>query len=96
MLAHSFIASDPDSVTFVYRDRENPTEAKEYRTTGLQFQRHVYTFIRVAQDFSSALGVAGVEFRGFVAASLASKRAARSEGQEESATTSPNAPIWMA
>lgn len=87
VLAHSFIASGRDAVTFVYRDRDKPTEAKEYDASGIDFQRHVYMFIKVAQEFSAALGATNLEFRRFVAASLKAKKRA---------ATSPKAPIWMA
>lgn len=86
IFAHSFIASGHESVTFVYRERDKPTEAKEYEATGLEFQRHVYMFIKAAQEFSAALGASNTDFRRFVAASLKAKKTAETSRRE---------PIWM-
>jgi len=81
--AHSFLSSDETTVTFIYRHRERPLEAKRYKFTGPEFQKHVYAFIEAAQAYQTALGVTGEEYRDFADAVI---KEANSE------TTSPVPP----
>jgi hypothetical protein len=70
VFAHSFLASDQGSVTFIHRWRER---GGQYRVnwhpfTRDQFLNHVDEFIQLSFDFQKAVGLSDWEVAGFAAA----------------------------
>jgi hypothetical protein len=64
--AHSFLASDENSVRFVYRKtRKNKYEVTEAKATSEQFLNHVAEFLRIAQEFEQAIGLSHKELGEF-------------------------------
>jgi len=64
--AHSFLASDPDSVTFVHRKLDgNKYSCIGYRFAAGGFFTHVQNFAELSHDFEKALGFSRKEIGEF-------------------------------
>ena len=75
VLAHSYIASDDKTITFIERRRGGPYSVKLYEFTLKEFRDHVRKFTQAAQDFEKALGFTREDLSGFLnAASSASHK----------------------
>jgi hypothetical protein len=73
VFAHSFLASDINSVTFVHRSGQGQYSAQGYRFESKNFLDHVQNFVQLAHDFENALGLSAAEIGDFAAASLKPK-----------------------
>ena len=70
VFAHSYLASDEDSVSFISRSRGGDYSATEYEFTKDEFREHVHKFIDASHDFYNALEVDDHEFFAFQYAAL--------------------------
>jgi hypothetical protein len=69
VFAHSFLASDIDSVTFINRWRQGGQYRVNWHPfTRDQFLNHVDDFIQLSLDFQRAVGLSDWEVAGFAAA----------------------------
>jgi len=57
VFAHSFMASDATSVTFIHRTGQGQYQAQGYRFEAVKFVEHVKSFTQEAEDFEHALGI---------------------------------------
>jgi hypothetical protein len=74
IFAHSFLASDEDSVTFVHRKKRRGKHGKYEVTTYQIFRKdffdHVQNFVQLALDFQQAVGLSHKEVAEFAAMAL--------------------------
>jgi hypothetical protein len=70
VFAHSFMASDATSVTFIHRTGQGQYQAQGYRFEADKFVDHVKGFTQEAEDFEKALGITVKELGDFAAAAL--------------------------
>jgi hypothetical protein len=74
VFAHSFLASDQDSVSFIYRPRPHGKSRKYeptlYKATPEQFIKHVQNFVQLSFDFEQAAGLSDREVRAFAARAI--------------------------
>lgn len=64
---HGFMGTNEETVTFFYRNRDKPLEAREYQYSSDGFQKHVATFLELASKLQSALGITSADFVEFAA-----------------------------
>jgi hypothetical protein len=71
VFAHSFLASDENSVAFLHRrSRRGQYQVNWYLFAREQFEKHVSEFVQLSLDFERALGLSDKEVRDFGAAAL--------------------------
>jgi hypothetical protein len=69
VFAHSFLASDEGSVTFIHRWKEKRQYRVDRHTfTRAEFVNHVREFVQLSFDFQTAVGVSDWDLAGFAAA----------------------------
>lgn len=66
VFAHSYIASDENTVTFIERTRGGPYRVKQHPFTREEFFDHVGKFVRASSDFETALGFTREELAAFL------------------------------
>jgi hypothetical protein len=71
--AHSFLASDAETVAFIHR-RQGQYRADSYRFTADKFEAHVRGFVQLAADFRQALGVSDAEIGNFAAEAVTEEK----------------------
>jgi hypothetical protein len=59
--AHSFLASDKDSVAFIHRTAQGRYKAKPYKFTAAKFAEHVNDFYKLVSEFEKARGLTDQE-----------------------------------
>jgi hypothetical protein len=75
VFSHSFLASSPETVTFVHRKatKRNGYECLGYQLTTAQFFAHVQDFVQRAHAFEQALGLSHEEIAEFASYALPKK-----------------------
>jgi hypothetical protein len=74
VFAHSFLASDEGSVTFIHRRKEDRQYRVDWHTfKRAEFLNHVREFIQLSFDFQRAVGVSDWDLARFAAAARPSK-----------------------
>jgi hypothetical protein len=71
VFAHSILASDEDSVTFVHRSvQRGQYKVMRHKIAGHGFIRHAQQFVQVAVDLQQVLELSDKEVRDFGAAAI--------------------------
>ncbi|PJI37388.1 MAG: hypothetical protein CTR53_20540 [Ferrovibrio sp.] len=73
-ITHAYVASNSTDITFIYRSRGGPYEAKELRFTYPEFKEHVTTLIEAAQRYQRMLGAPVEELLSFANTVLSLKK----------------------
>jgi hypothetical protein len=73
VFAHSYIASDEKTITFIERSRGGPFKTKEHHFTLEEFRDHVTNFLEASSEFEQALDLAPLELQAFQYAALSVK-----------------------
>lgn len=73
VFAHSYIASNRTTVSYIERSRGGKYKATEHNFTLLQFAAHTSKFAGASMEFSEALGQTDAEINAFGKAALAVK-----------------------
>jgi hypothetical protein len=70
VFAHSFLASDTESVHFIHRKSQGAYSATGYKFMAEGFVQHVKDFVQLAHDFEKALGFSHKDIGDFAAAAV--------------------------